>query len=110
MELPVVDLPRTSLEVGGNVYEIRSLTRKESRHAQVAFHVADVGDLADVEAKATAAEVYILACGLDVAVEVAEAWSAVTDSPTVEAVVEAIMVLSALKEGEPSPKSGTSEP
>lgn len=104
MGLPTVELPSTVDDATG--ISFRSLTRKEARHVQLGFHVADTTDLAAVEEAADRCEVYILSCGLGLPEEDIEAWRDRLDNPTAERIVEGILRLSGLAEG-PAPLAST---
>lgn len=88
MALPVVALPSASVKIGDAEVEVRSLSRIEAR----AFFKRYAED-------SDASEDFLLSCGVGVSEEEACAWRASTPSDVVDALITAILELSALTEG-----------
>lgn len=92
MGLPVVPLPRDTVEVAGERVEVRGLSRSE------------VTRFAGLASDYDAAETFLLACGCDVTTEEANLWRDSVPASAVDPVVARIGQLSGLGEG--ASKSG----
>ena len=84
MALPKVELPRSSVEVGGQKVEFRSLSRKE------AIKLQDYQDDAD------GAEVHILMCGTGCTEAEANEFRESANLTDADVLIKAILVLSGL--------------
>lgn len=93
--LPTIALPTNSVEVGGQPVKFRSLSRKEAMHL-----TQDFRDNPD------AAEVFILAAGVGVTEAEAEEWRNSTDPIEAGKVIDGILILSGLADGQ-DPKGPT---
>lgn len=85
MALPVVPLPTETVMVGGIAVTIRGLSRLEVVKLKT-----------DYQGKEDAAEVFLLACSLDIPQEEAEAWLKATPPHTAGDLIESIIYLSGL--------------
>lgn len=94
--LPQVALPTKSVEVGGTPVQFRSLSRTEAMKVTTQFRDNPDG-----------AEVFILACGVGVSEDEAAAWRNATDPTEAGKVIDGILVLSGLAEGQGDPKAPT---
>jgi hypothetical protein len=95
MTLPKILVPHDVVEVDGQTFDIRALTRGEAARFQKM--VADGVSLADLE-------IAVLAAGTDTPKDEAQAWYEATPAHAVEVVITAIKDLSRLDEG--AQKSG----
>jgi hypothetical protein len=85
MALPVVSLPRDTVEVHGEKVEVRGLSRAEAFKLTQAF-----------PGNPDAAEAFLIACGAGVTEDEARAWREATDPTSVGKVVDRIVELSGL--------------
>lgn len=86
MGLPIVPLPRDTVEVAGVEVGVRGMSRSE---------VGRLGELPDYETR----ENWVLACGAEITEVEAAEWRAATDPETAGLVVDRICELSGLAEG-----------
>jgi hypothetical protein len=96
MALPVIPLPKSSVDIGGVPVPFRSLTRKEALHVTTGFR--DDPD---------AAEVYILSLGAGITEAEAIAWRESTDPTEAGKLVDAIIYLTGLAK---PPAEGSKDP
>lgn len=85
MALPRVPLPTTKLEIGGELLEVRGLSRSEA---------ISVGEMAN---KPNEAEIWVVAKGCDVDISEAREWREVMPSAVIDQVVNKILELSGLQ-------------
>lgn len=95
MSLPKIPPPRSTVEVNGELVEIRGLTRAEAARCQKM--VEQGAAWADLE-------IAVVGYGTDTPTDDVAAWYEATDGHAVEALVDAIKTLSRLDEG--ASKSG----
>lgn len=93
MGLPVVPLPRDTVNVAGQDVEVRGLSRAEALRLRSLIEDED------------AADAFVLQCGTGVSHDEAAAWREVTPLETVGLLVDRILELSALT-GEASKSDG----
>lgn len=94
--IPTVPTRTKTVRIAGVAFTIRSLSRTESNHILIGFHVEDMADLELVEERAAACERYILAKGLGVTEDEAETWRGVTDGNVVGELIDAISIYAGL--------------
>jgi hypothetical protein len=96
MALPKVALPTSSVEIGGETVEYRSLSRSEVLKIQAFAGREDE------------AEDFIVACGTGVSIEEAHEWRESIDAMTAGPLIDGIILLSGLVDADPKeePKKG----
>jgi hypothetical protein len=89
--------------VAGETISFLALSRADAIHVQIGFHAPNLEDLADVEAKASACDGFILAKAFGVSEADGLAWRETTDGEVVEKVIDAILKLSGIGPNGASP-------
>lgn len=84
MSLPVVPLPRGSVEIAGELVTFRSLSRSEALHMQT------------FRGREDEAEIHLLVCGTGVTSDEAKAWRDSVDTETAGILIDAIINVSGL--------------
>lgn len=97
MALPVVALPKATVDVDGTPVEVRSLSRSEALKLNTQFSTETVDD----------AEIFVIVCGTGVSEEEAREWREQTDPTTAGLVIDKIIELSGITPDGSDPKSGT---
>lgn len=110
MALPNLSLPTATVAVGGSPIEYRSLSRSEAMHFLTAFTVEAMPD-SDVEARANAAEAWLIATACGASIAEANAFRDNATADDVRILVDAIINLSGLNpnEDDKDPKADTNE-
>lgn len=95
--LPIKALPTDTVSIEGVPVTVRGLSRSEAMRFMTGFTAEAMPDQG-VEARANAAEVYLIVKGVGASEAEATAWRDTTDMETVGAVVDLVVKLSALSD------------